>query len=172
MSRIYEINEKIEALLDGLEPDPETGEVADQNDILARLEALNMEKAEKLTNCARAYFEAAAQADACKAEAKRLTDKAKSADSKANRILSFLDFISNGEELDCGVATLKHPKPRASLKVTDATAAVNWFVKEGRYDLYSYGEPKLDANSVKQLLMDDVQIPGVELEYKAKAVLK
>lgn len=169
---LYEINEKVEYLLAGLEPDPETGEVTTDEEMLARLEALEGARADKLENCAKAYFEAKAEADQAKAEKLRLAERQASAERRAERILRFLSYISQGEELNCGVATLKHPKARPSLKTTDAEAAAEWLLHNGHFDLYTRPEPKLCAKEVKELLLAGEEIPGVCLEYTQKAVLK
>lgn len=170
--KLYEIDEKIEQVLMALEPDPETGEVADDGEIMARLYALEGERKHKLENCAKMYFEARAEADAAKAEKQRFADRQASADKRAERMLRFLAYVTGGEETDCGIATLKFPKPRPSLKTTDVSAATDWLLKNGYFDLYTYPEAKLCANEVKALLLDGAEIPGVELEYTKKAVLK
>lgn len=170
--KMYEINAELEAILAAFEPDPETGEVTASEETFERLTELQMEKAEKLDNCARAYFEAIARKEAIKKERDRLDKMMKSLDGKATSILGYLDYISGGEDLDCGVATLKHPKPRPSLKTTDVSEAVKWLVMHGHPDLYTEQEPKLDGNEVKKLLLNGEKIPGVELDYKKKAVLK
>lgn len=170
--RLYEINQEIEKLLCQLEPDPETGEVKDMTDIAADLEELSGERARKLENCAKAYFDAKAMADQIKTEKLRLADKQSAYERKAKRILDFLTFVSNGQRTDCGIATLSFPKPRPSLVETDVTAAVKWLDQNGYPDFYTQPAPKLSANDVKSLLLDGVEIPGVSLEYKQKAVLK
>lgn len=170
--KLYEINNEIEEILEHLEPDPDTGEVTDVEILATRLEELNGEKIRKLEACAKAYFEATSAASAIKAEKERLTKKQSNMERKAERVLNFLTFISAGEKLDCGIATLSYPKPRASTVTTDAVAAAEWLKENGHPDLYTAQAPKLSANDVKKLLLDGVEIPGVHLEYNQKAVLK
>lgn len=169
---IYEINSEIELLLEQLEPDPETGEITDVSGVADKLSQLNMEKTKKLEACAKAYFEAAASANSLKTEKERLAKKQTALENKAERILNFLAFIANGEKMDCGIATLSFPKPRASTVVTDADSAATWLQKNGYVDFYTPTSPKLSINDIKKLLSDGVEIPGVHLEYKQKAVLK
>lgn len=170
--RLYEIDNRIEELLSALEPDPETGEVADMESVVAELDRLSGERQEKLTNCAKAYFEAKAAAAQVKAEKLRLSDKQTTLERRAERILNFLAFMANGKKTDCGVATLSFPKPKPSLVQLDATAAADWLENNGYPDLFTFQAPKLSANDVKALLVSGVDIPGVSLEYKQKAVLK
>lgn len=170
--RLYEINQEIEKLLCQLEPDPKTGEVKDVADVAEALDELSGERARKLENCAKAYFDAASTAAQIKTEKLRLAKKQSVYERKAERILDFLTFISGGEKMDCGIATLKFPKGQPSLVVTDLAAAVKWLDQNGHPDLYTQDAPKLSTNEVKSLLLDGVEIPGVSLEYKQKAVLK
>lgn len=170
--KLYEINQEIERLLNRLEPDPETGEVAGVEEIAEQLSNLEGERAQKLENCAKAYFEAKRVAEQAKAEKQRLADRQAQAERKAQGILDFLTFVTNGEKTDCGIATFSVPKPRASLKTTDATEAALWLTHNGYFDYFVTQPPKLDAKQVKELLQRGKEIPGVELEYNAKAVLK
>lgn len=170
--KIYEISTEIEALLGQLEPDPETGEIAEAEEIYARLEELDVLRAEKLESCAKSYFDAIASAAAIKAEKDRLEKKKSALDKKAERILNFLVFVSKGEPMDCGIASLKFPKPRPSTVVTDVSAAAKWLDENGYRDLYTPQAPQLSTNDVKTMLLAGKEIPGVHLEYKQKAVLK
>lgn len=170
--KIYEINAEIEAMLNSLIPDPETGEVADVESLAARLEELNGEKSRKLEACAKAYFDATSAASMLKAEKERLSKKQAAMERKAEKILNFLAFVSDGEKMNCGIATLSFPSPRPSAEVTDAAAAADWLDKNGYPDFYTKQAPKLVLNDVKPLLLNGVDIPGVHLEYKQKAVLK
>lgn len=170
--KLYEIDNRIEELLSTLEPNPETGEVSDMESVVAELERLDGERLEKLTNCAKAYFEAKAAAAQVKAEKLRLSDKQVTLERRAERILNFLAFVADGKKTDCGVATLSFPKARPSLVQTDAAAAADWLENNGYPDLFTPQAPKLSANDVKELLVNGADIPGVALEYKQKAVLK
>lgn len=170
--KLYEITAEIEDLLASLEPDPETGEVADVAEVAAQIEALSEERGRKLESCAKAYFDAKATAAQLKAEKLRLGEKQAVAERRAERILDFLAFVCGGEKTDCGIATLNYPKPKPSLVQTDSTAAAAWLENNGYPDLVTPQAPKLSANEVKALLLNGTAIPGVELEYKRKAVLK
>lgn len=169
---IYEIDARINELLSSLEPDPDTGEVMADVEVLEQINALEGQRADKLEHCARAYFEAVETAEKAKAEKLRLAERQSKCERRAERILKFLAYAVGGQKTNLGIATISFPKPRPSIVTTDAAAAAAWLARNGHPDLYTVPAPKLCANEVKRLLLDDVEIPGVSLEYNQKAVLK
>ena len=170
---VYNINPSIDALIDQIEYDPETGEIVNV-DLLTELEALQMEREEVMDQLCRKYFNLQSDAAAIKAEIKRLTDKMHDAEKKANTAKKQLDHLAKGEDVDFGIAKLKHRKPSAALVQDDTFAAVNYLMEHKKYQLVKT-ETKfsLDANAVKNLIIKEGwEIPGVSVEYRPSVTLK
>jgi hypothetical protein len=73
------------------------GEIAD--DMADELEALDMKRAEKIENVACYIKNLDAEAEAIKREEKRLAERRKSAESKAERLKQYLAYALHGEEV-------------------------------------------------------------------------
>lgn len=164
---LYEIESRIADILDNLDD-----EYALQDTVADELEVLAMSRQEKLENCAKAYIQAKADAEQVKQEINRLTDKKRSLEAKAKRILDYLSYFCHGEKTDCGVATLIYPKPLPSLAVVDAIKCASWLEENGHGDLVTYDAPKISANEVKQIILSGVDVPGAKIEYKERVQLK
>jgi len=96
---IYEIDSRISNLMEMIYEDAETngGEIAD--DMADELEALDMKRAEKIENVACYIKNLDAEAEAIKREEKRLAERRKSAESKAERLKQYLAYALHGEEV-------------------------------------------------------------------------
>jgi len=98
--KLYEINSMIRDALDGADEkiDHVTGEIPE--DWASFLEALEMERTEKCLAIAAVIREKLAYADAVKSEAKRLIDRARAEENKAESLKAYLSSaISVGEKL-------------------------------------------------------------------------
>ena len=105
--KLYEINEKLKncIMLDETAVDAETGEIID----LDALNALVMERDEKVIQIARWIKELTAEAEAVKAEKLKLGKRQSALENKAESLKSYLERIVNVGE-----------------KIGDATAVVGW----------------------------------------------
>ncbi len=102
---LFEIDARIRNILDSLYSQAdEDGVVPDSE--FEELEALNEERKTKLENTALYYKELRAEADAIALEAKKLTARAKAADTKAESLKKYLamSMLKNG---DADVVTSK-----------------------------------------------------------------
>ena len=99
--KLYEINAEIEALLELLEPDPETGEIpSNEDEIIDQLNALAMKREDILEYLAKLALDAKASAAAMKAEEKRLHERRQRMESKQE------------DRPRCGYAVLPQEHPR------------------------------------------------------------
>jgi hypothetical protein len=96
---LYEIDSKISDLLEMIYEDAETngGEIAD--DMAEELEGLEMERTVKIENIACYVKNLDAEAEAIKAEEKRLAERRKTAENKAVRLREYLALALHGEDV-------------------------------------------------------------------------
>ncbi len=161
--KLYEINQQIYELLLRLEPDPDTGEIAAEIDnIVAELNALQMERTDILQYLAKLVLDTRADVSALKAEEKRLHERRSALERKDERLMDILDRECTGEKTDCGVATICYRKT-TKVDIQDTTIAIDWLIKNGYSGFIRYSEPEISKNDVKKLLSSGSEIPGAVL---------
>lgn len=169
--KLYEINAEIEALLNELEPDPETGEVmGDYESVVARLEQLDIEKKSVLGYLAKLVLNARSEAEGIRAEEKRLRERRQSLERKDERLMRILDRECGGTNTDCGVASVYYRKT-TKVNVTDSGKAVLW-LQNNHEDCIRYQEPEISKTEVKKLLAAGTEVPGVELVHDLSCSLR
>ena len=94
---IYEIDDEIRRIFDEA-TDPETGEVSE--DAFEALEQLQMERDAKIENIGCWIKNLTADAEALKAEAKNMADRAKRAERKADSLKRYLTAALDGEKFN------------------------------------------------------------------------
>ena len=160
--KLYEINAEIEALLDQLEPDPETGEIpANEDEIIARLNTLAMKRGDILEYLAKLALDTKATVLAMKAEEKRLHERRQRAESRQEHLISILDRECGGQKTDLGVATLCYRKS-TRVEITDNYSLLSWLKETGHRDCYHQPAPEIYKSAVGKLLDAGEEIPGAE----------
>ena len=169
--KLYEINTEIEALLNELEPDPETGEVTgDYESVVARLEQLDIEKKSVLGYLAKLVLNARSEAEGIRAEEKRLRERRQSLERKDERLMRSLDRECGGTNTDCGIASV-YSRKTTKVNVTDSGKAVLW-LQNNHEDCIRYQEPEISKTEVKKLLAAGTEVPGVELVHDLSCSLR
>lgn len=163
MAKLYELDQKINELIAN-SIDPETGEVSDG--FIEKLDALNMERNEKIDNIMRLYKNLISDAAGGEAEEKRLSELKKSA---KNRAESLKNYLSRYMEAGVEKFTSEHGKIgwRKSEKVVvqDVDTLPEEFKKVKV-------EVKADLISLKNALKEDRKIDGVSLEEHQNIQIK
>lgn len=163
MAKLYELDQKINELIAN-SIDPETGEVSDG--FIEKLDALNMERNEKIDNIMRLYKNLISDAAGWEAEEKRLSELKKSA---KNRAESLKNYLSQYMEAGVEKFTSEHGKIgwRKSEKVVvqDVDTLPEEFKKVKV-------EVKADLISLKNALKEDRKIDGVSLEEHQNIQIK
>lgn len=163
MAKLYELDQRINELIAN-SIDPETGEVADG--FIEKLDALNMERNEKIDNIMRLYKNLISDAAGWEAEEKRLSELKKSA---KNRAESLKNYLSRYMEAGVEKFTSEHGKIgwRKSEKVVvqDVDTLPEEFKKVKV-------EVKADLISLKNALKEDRKIDGVSLEEHQNIQIK
>lgn len=145
MATLYEIEQSIMDCVD-----METGEIID----IEKLDALRLEKEEKIENIALWIKNLKADAAAYKAEKAVFNAKMQAAQNKADSLTRYLEAILSGEKFKTSKVTVSY---RSSQKVVvDDVDSVP--------EAYVTYEPKVDKTSIKDLLKSGATVDGVHLE--------
>lgn len=169
--KLYEINTSIQMLLEQLNPDPETGEVtADTDSIIEQLNSLQLERSAVLEFLAKTVINNRAEAEALKAEEKRLKERRTAVESKNSRILEILDRECGGQTTKLGVATLSYRKTQR-VEITDSEAAVKFLTENGCDDCLKI-TTEINKTSSKRLMADGTEIPGMSVVHEMSYSLR
>lgn len=168
----YAVNKQIEELLARMEPDPETGAVAaDEEEIMAELAKLAMAKNDILENLGKLYMNVKSRLEEIHAEKVSLEDLSKKMKQRQGNLLTILDKECDGKRTDLVVATLCYRKSK-SVEITDAEAAYRWLKRRGYSECYRIHNPEIHKDRVGKLLADGEKIPGVKQVTKTNCYLK
>lgn len=143
--------------------DEETGEILTE-DIFERISALNLEKDKKLENIALYMKEKQAEADALKAEAKKLTDRARSAQNAADRLK---DYLAYGLE-QFGMTKFESTRIKMSFRKTSAVVIDDL---EAIPEEFVKVEKTANKTELKKALKDG-EINGAHIEERQSLVIK
>lgn len=150
MRPLYEINGDIRQLL-------ENAEITEDGEYLIdfkALQALQMEREQKLTGVALYYKNIVSEAAMVKAEKKALEDRAKALDRKADRLKEYLKDALNGESLS---------DPRVKVSFRKSPDSVDVFSIEKLPSMYFRVKTEPDKTAIKKALQDGKDIPGARL---------
>lgn len=168
--KLYEVNQAIEGIFEML-VDPETGEILPDENLLAQLDALQMERSRILEYLAKLVLNTKSQIAAIKEEEQRLRERRQGYDRKVDRLMAILDRECAGEKTDCGVATVCYRKT-TKVDVADSQVAVEWLAQNGHSNCYRVPAPEISKTEVKRLLATGTEIPGVALIQDYSCSLK
>ena len=150
--RLFEINAALEALLEQV--DPETGELTCD---LEALEALTIERDEKLEGLALYCKNLTAEAEAIRNEEKSLAERRKALENKAARAKDFLEEQLSGEKFST-------PKVSVSYRRSEQVeVSMSFFSTEGNERFLRYKDPEPDKTAIKAALKNGETVPGAEI---------
>lgn len=163
MRALYEIDQDI---LDCV--DAETGEILDAD----KLDALQMERDQKLEGVSLWVKDLTAEASAVKEEADKLTARKRALDNKIAALKSWLLIALDGGKLKtprCNVYQTHSQR----VAVADEEKLIE-FLKtlEEPERFLRFRDPELRKDEIKKALKDDVIIPGACLEETESVVIK
>ena len=148
--------------------DMETGEILDTE----KLDALQMEREDKLEGVALWIKDLRAEAAAVKEEADKLTARRKALDNKIDGLKEWLKFALNGEKLKtprCNVYQMHSQK----VAVADETGLINYLQTHTDPEKFlRFLAPELRKDEIKKALKDGHEIPGAKLEDTESIVIK
>ena len=163
MRALYEIDQDI---LDCV--DTETGEILDTK----KLDALQMEREDKLEGVALWIKDLRAEAWAVKEEADKLLARKRALDNKIAALKSWLLIALDGQKLKtprCSVYYTHTPK----LSVEDEEKLIGFLKTLDEPERFlRFKEPELKRDDIKKALKDGTIIPGASLEETESVVIK
>ena len=163
MRALYDIDAAILACVD-----METGEILDPE----KLDALQMEREQKLEGVALWVKDLKAEAEAVKAEADKLTARKKALDNKIDGLKQWLLFALGGEKLKtarCNVYQTHSQK----VVIDDEKALVDMLMTSpfGEKSL-RVKEPEIDKNALKDSMKQGYEYEFAHLEQTESVVIK
>lgn len=168
--KLYEISQNFRAVEAMLEDD----DLEVQQAARDTLEAIQGEFDEKADNIACIIKELKADAEAIKAEADKLSQRAKSKKAQAEwwskYLLGELQNMGKSKlETSRNVISVRNAAP--SVKFQDEKAFLNWAIFDHE-DFVRQKEPEIDKVAVKEALKNGAEIPGAYLETGKSLVVK
>lgn len=163
MKPLYEIDAAILAAVD-----QETGEILDPE----KLDALQMEREQKLEGVALWVKDLKAEAEAVKAEADKLTARKKSLENKIDGLKNWLLYALNGEKLKtprCNVYQTHSQK----VVIDDEKALVDMLMTSPFGEKFlRVKEPEIDKNALKDSMKQGCEYEFAHLEQTESVVIK
>ena len=170
--KLYEVDSEILRLLCLLEPDPETGEIPENEEqLLTELNGLQMEREHILEYLANVVLNNRAEQEMLKIEEARLYERRKKLEAKEDRLMRVLDRECDGKNTNLGIATFRY-RATTKIDVADRAKAVNWLRRHKYKDAIRVMEPEVDKTVVRQLLKNGAKIPGLALLQSQSCSLK
>lgn len=159
--RLWEIDKAIEDLVSKV--DPETGEATFD---LEELDALQLQREQKIENLALVIKNYLAEANAIKEEEKNLAARRKATENAAERAKAYLEHVLNGE-------TFKSPKAVVSYRTSQKVeVGEDFFAWAGASQYLRVKDPEPDKTALKAAIKEGADIPGVTLEESRSMQIK
>lgn len=161
--KLYEINLEIARFLEA-NTDPETGELQNAEG----LDALMVERGEKLESIALYIKNLDAFSEGLKAEEEKLKARRKRKEARRDSLKRFLESQLNGEKMETPRVNVSFRRSKA-LEVENPLLCKTWLENQGYDDCIRYKDPEIDKNALTRLIKTgSVEVPGVELVERLK----
>lgn len=161
--KLYEINEELRSIMEDFVVDEETGEIIGEIDY-EKIQALQLERKEKLENIALYVKELKSEVDALKSEAKKLSERAKVKENKIRGLSNYVDFILKG------MGTNKFETSRVLISYRKSEVVE---VEENKLPKkYMKVELSPDKIEIKKLLKSGMVIKGAHLVKRQNLQIK
>lgn len=166
MRSLYEIDADIAAaILDCV--DMETGEVID----LEKLEALQMERNQKLEAVALYYKNMCAEAAMLKAEEQAFVDRRKAAEKKAEGLKAYLSAALDGQTLATTKVAINFKRSKA-VEIDNEAEFIEYAKQHDLDDLLSYKAPTISKTAVKDAINAGRDVPGAAIVERYNIQIK
>lgn len=154
MPSLYEIDEKITALVD-----PETGELFDAE----AFDQLLMDREKKIENIALFYKNVLSDATAYKNEKDSFEKKIKQAENTAQALKGLLKYALGGEKFKTSRVTVSYRKSE-QVVCEDITKVSDEYL--------SYKEPELKKKTIKEAIKSGTEVAGCQLVEMSNIQIK
>ena len=163
MRPIYEIDQDILNCVD-----QETGEILDAD----KLNALQMERDDKLEGVALWVKDLKAEADAVKAEADKLTARKKALDKKIDSLKEWLLIALDGGKLKTARCNM-YPTHTQRVVIDDEKALIDMFMTSPFGEKFlRVKDPEIDKNALKDSMKQGYEYEYAHLEETESVVIK
>lgn len=163
MAKLYELDQRINELIAN-SIDPETGEVSDG--FIEKLDALNMERNEKIDNIMCLFKNLISDAAGWEVEEKRLSELKKSAKNRAESLKNYLSRY-----MEAGVEKFTSEHGKIGWKKSERVVVQDVDTLPEEFKKVKV-EVKADLISLKNALKEDRKIDGVSLEEHQNIQIK
>lgn len=159
---LYEINHAlIEVFERGI--DEETGEI--NENAMAELNALKLEKEVKMENIALYIKNLTSNAEQIRAESQKLTDRARSCERKAEWLKEYLKYALHGEKLATSKVAVSYRTTKSvECTLQDISGLPTQFLR--------YKEPELNKTEVKKFLEEGGELNGCSIKENKALIIK
>ena len=167
--KLYEINAKMEELMEKWEAciDQETGEIMDDVvfDIEEELTKLQLDRDEKIEDCACYYKGLLAEKNALKEEEQNLAKRRRVVENRVQSLKAFISHALGGQKY-------KSPRVSISYKRTPSVQVnnINELIKFDN-GLVRYPDPEPRKREIQNLLKTK-DVPGCEIVYSTSTIIK
>ena len=159
MNSIYEIDKKIESLVD-----PETGEILDLDAFMN----LSMERDKKIENMALWTRQLDANNTAIDAEINRLRDLKAANDRKATSLKQYLQTVTGGEKFSGELVQVSFRRSQQVTIMDDS----KFLAEAGREYIREKIEREPDKTAIKEAIKSGVLVPGAALTENISTIIK
>lgn len=135
--------------------DPETGEINEE-----QANALWEDRDTRVEQFARWIKNQEAEAEALKAEEKRLAERRKVLENAASRGRAYIQRILDGSKFWCTAASISYRTVKA-VEIANNAALIRWAEETGNDQILKLKEPEISKTELKRLLEADgpVKVP-------------
>ena len=163
---LYNYPQEFSALMDRLDPDPETGEIQDADGLLAELTELNLAAEVKLENIGLYLLELKRMTDDIKAEEERLYRNRKAIEKKIERLKAYAlpALETYGGKLKSARVALRIQKSKA-VSIDDDAALPQEFIKVKTVE-------DVDKKAIGEKLKAGEAVPGASLIERSSVVVR
>ena len=172
--KLYEIDDAIlrcvhyEDMDENEVVDTETGEILD----IEYLENLKMERQDKIKNILCWIKNLSAEAEAIKAEEKRLAARRKATENKASRLKDWMQGYLAGEKVNLPEVAVTYRTTKNKVEIDDLGQIPENFFKSFEDFTESDRKSMLKKTVIKNAILDGVIVPGAHLEDSVSMQIK
>lgn len=148
--KLYEYDEAMDQAFD-----PETGEIDEE-----RISQLWEDRDARAEQLARWIKCQEADAEALRAEEKRLADRRRVLENASTRARNYLQRVLDGSKFWCTAASISYRTVKA-VEVVNNSALIRWAEETGNDQILKFKEPEISKTELKRLLEADgpVKVP-------------
>ena len=159
--KLYEINQQIEQLIDNI--DPETGEALFDEEALNEL---MLAREEKIEQVALAVKNITAEADAIATEIKKLTERKRVLENKAESIRDYLQRQLDGAKFQTAKVAISYRNTK-SVEINEAK-----FWESDPLPCFYRTKQEADKTAIRKAIEDGQTVPGAEIVVKSSMQVK